>query len=159
MKIFSCLIILLVFGFTANAQRIPDFYLKNIKNQPQSFDDVRGEKLTLFDFWATWCKPCRKAIPELNKIYDDYKNKGVAIVGINCDGPRSIAKVEPMVKSLKIQYPVLIDINSDLINDLNVANFPTLIAVNSKGKIVYFHEGFALGDEVEITEAIDEFLE
>ena len=80
------------------------------------------------------------------------------VVGVNCDGPRSIAKVAPMVKSLQIQYPVLLDINSDLMNNLSLTNFPTLLAVNSDGKVVYIHEGFALGDEVEIKEAIDEFL-
>jgi len=79
-------------------------------------------------------------------------------VGVNCDGPRSVAKVSPMTKSLKIQYPVLLDINSELMNELNLANFPTLIAVNPEGKVVYVHEGFALGDEVEIREAIDVLL-
>ena len=158
MKYVFCLTTLLVFSAGVAAQKLPDFYLNDLNHNPQSFEDVKGEKLTLFDFWATWCKPCRKAIPELNQIHDEYENRGVSIVGVNCDGPRSIAKVEPMVKSLKIQYPVLIDLNSELVNDMNIANFPTLIVVNAKGKVVYFHEGFALGDEVEIKAAIDELL-
>ena len=144
--------------FATNGQQLPDFYLNDINNEVKSFEDLKGDQLTVFDFWATWCKPCRKAIPELNIIYQEYQTKGVNIVGVNCDGPRSIAKVEPMVKSLNIQYPVLLDINSDLLNDLNISNFPTLIAVNTNGKVVYFHEGFAVGDEIEIKEALDELL-
>lgn len=158
MKRLSFLIFILVTGLSVNAQQLPDFYLNDIQNTPKSFEDVKGDQLTLFDFWATWCKPCQKAIPELNKIYNEYKTQGVHVVGINCDGPRSIAKVAPMTKSLQIQYPVLLDINSDLMNNLNLTNFPTLIAVNKKGKVVYIHEGFALGDEVEIKETIDELL-
>lgn len=158
MRKITLIIIIMVGSLVVHAQQIPDFYLNDIANNSRSFEDLKGENLTLFDFWATWCKPCRKAIPELNKIYDAYKDKGVAIVGVNCDGPRSIAKVEPMAKSLNIKYPVLLDINSELINDLNISNFPTLIAVNDRGKVVYLHEGFALGDEIEIIEAIDELL-
>jgi thiol-disulfide isomerase/thioredoxin len=155
------IVLLLCFGavtLIASAQRLPEFSIKDIDNRYQTFDDLKGEKITIFDFWATWCKPCLKAIPELNKIYSEYRENGVEIVGVNCDGPRSTAKVNPMVKSLNIQYPVLLDINSELMNELNLANFPTLIAVNDAGKVVYVHEGFAFGDEIEIREAIDELI-
>jgi thiol-disulfide isomerase/thioredoxin len=141
-----------------NAQQLPEFSIKDLTNQFRTFDELKGEELTLFDFWATWCKPCRKAIPELNKIYEEYQDKGVQVVGVNCDGPRSTAKVAPMARSLQIRYPVLLDINSDLMNAMNLANFPTLIAVNPEGKVVYVHEGFALGDEIEIRESIDALL-
>ena len=159
MRVIVLIVSFLLVETTGNAQQIPEFSIRDIHNNLQSFEDLKGEKLTLFDFWATWCKPCRKAIPELNKIYNTYQEKGVEIVGVNCDGPRSTAKVAPMAKSLGIQYPVLLDINSDLMNELNLGNFPTLIAVNEKGKLVYVHEGFALGDEVEIIEAIEELID
>ncbi len=94
----------------------------------------------------------------MNLIYDAYKDKGVEIVGVNCDGPRSQAKVAPVVRSLLIQYPVLLDINSDLMNEMNLVNMPTLIAVDPEGQVLYVHEDLALGDEVEIKAAIDEML-
>lgn len=158
MKKILLLLFLGVSGMTTSAQYLPEFAIKDMNNNVQTFEDLKGENLTLFDFWATWCKPCRKAIPKLNKIYTAYQDKGVKIVGVNCDGPRSVAKVRPMAKSLQIKYPVLMDINSDLVNELNLVNFPTLIAVNSEGKVVYVHEGFAIGDEVEIKKAIDELI-
>ncbi|WP_310381639.1 TlpA disulfide reductase family protein [Flavobacterium sp.] len=128
------------------AQTVTDFQLKDIENTSRDFSELKGEKLTLIDFWTTWCKPCNKAIPELNKIYATYKDKGVAIIGISCDGPRSIAKVAPLSKSLQIQYPILLDIDSEIKNRLNLMAFPTLILVNSKGKIIWIHEGFVSGD-------------
>jgi thiol-disulfide isomerase/thioredoxin len=158
MRLFSLLLFLCFGASIVSAQQLPEFSIKDIKNSFRTFDDLKGEKLTLFDFWATWCKPCRKAIPELNKIYAEYKNKGIEVVGVNCDGPRSQAKVAPMARSLQIKYPVLLDINSDLMNEMNLANFPTLIAVNNEGEVVYVHEGFALGDEVEIRNAIDDLI-
>ena len=108
-----------------NSQEVRNFKLKDIENNVKTYSDLKGSKLTLIDFWATWCKPCVKAIPELNKIYDIYKNQGVEIIGISCDGPRSISKVAPLSKTLQIKYPVLLDINSEVKSDLNLYAFPT----------------------------------
>lgn len=135
------------------AQQVKNFEFKDLKNNIQSYQELKGEKLTLIDFWATWCKPCNKAIPELNKIYETYQSQGVEIIGINCDGPRSVSKVVPLSRSLKIQYPVLIDINAEVKTDLNILGLPTLIMVDQNDKIVWVHEGFVSGDaEVIITE-------
>jgi len=141
-----------------SAQTVNDFEFKDIENNTRRYNELKGEKLTLIDFWATWCGPCNKAIPELNKIYGSYKNKGLEIIGINCDGPRSVSKVGPLSKSLQIQYPILIDINSELKTELNIMALPTLIIVNSRGKIVWIHEGFVSGDEEIIISEIEKYL-
>jgi thiol-disulfide isomerase/thioredoxin len=141
-----------------HAQNVRNFQLRDLGNAQQSFDELKGERLTLIDFWASWCGPCLKSIPELNHIYETYKDQGVEIIGINCDGPRSISKVAPMVRSMKIQYPVLIDLNSDVKNELNLMAFPTLIIVDPDGKILWIHEGFVTGDTEVIKAEIDKHL-
>jgi cytochrome c biogenesis protein CcmG, thiol:disulfide interchange protein DsbE len=138
-----------------NGQTVRNFQLKDIDNVSHSFSELKGDKLTVIDFWASWCKPCQKAIPELNKIYEKYKEKGVQIIGINCDGPRSVSKVSPLVNSLQIKYPVLLDINSEVMNKLNLSAFPTLVLANSEGKIVWIHEGFVEGDTESIVSEIE----
>jgi thiol-disulfide isomerase/thioredoxin len=140
------------------AQSVQNFQLKDLENQTRSFTEIKGEKLTLIDFWASWCKPCLKAIPELNKIYEEYKNKGVEIIGINGDGPRSVAKVAPLSQSLQIKYPVLLDINSEVMNNLGLQAFPTLLLVNSEGTIVWIHEGYVTGDAEIIVSEIEKAL-
>lgn len=148
-----------IFSFTSlSAQNVKNFELKDIENNIRNYNQLKGEKLTLIDFWATWCKPCNKAIPELNKIYDIFKKQGVEIIGINCDGPRSISKVAPLSKSLKIQYPVLIDINSEIKNELNILALPTLLIVDANDKVVWIHEGFVSGDTEIIIAEIEKFL-
>jgi alkyl hydroperoxide reductase subunit AhpC len=102
--------------------------------------------------------PCNKAIPELNKIYDIFKSQGVEIIGINCDGPRSVSKVAPLSKSLQIQYPVLIDINSEIKTELNILAFPTLLIVDANNKVVWIHEGFVSGDTEIIIAEIEKLL-
>ena len=141
-----------------SAQNVKNFELKDIENNIRNYNELKGEKLTLIDFWATWCKPCNKAIPELNKIYDLFKTQGVEIIGINCDGPRSVSKVAPFSKSLKIQYPVLIDINSELKSELNILAFPTLLIVDANDKVVWIHEGFVSGDTEVIIAEIEKLL-
>jgi thiol-disulfide isomerase/thioredoxin len=140
------------------SQTVRNFQLKDIENSTQSFDGLKGEKLTLIDFWASWCKPCMKAIPELNKIYETYMDKGVRVIGINCDGPRSVSKVAPLSKSLQIKYPVLLDLDSEVMNDLNLMAFPTLILVNTEGKILWIHEGYVSGDAEIIISEIEKNL-
>lgn len=139
------------------AQTVKDFSLKDIQNTNQTFSKLKGEKLTVIDFWATWCKPCMKAIPELNVLYKEFKEKGVSFISINCDGPRSIAKAGPVSQSLQIEYPVLLDIDSTVKTQLNLSAFPSLILVNTKGKVVWIHEGFVSGDEKEIKEQIEKY--
>ena len=148
-----------IFSYTSlSAQNVKDFELKDIENNIRSYNELKGEKLTLIDFWATWCAPCHKAIPELNKIYDVYKTKGVEMIGINVDGPRSLSKVAPLSKSLRIQYPVLLDINSEITTELNIMAFPTLLIVDAKDKVVWIHEGFVNGDAEIIKEEIEKLL-
>jgi thiol-disulfide isomerase/thioredoxin len=149
--------ILICCSWQLQAQTVKDFSLKDLQNTSQSFENLKGEKLTAIDFWATWCKPCMKAIPELNVLYKEFKEKGVSFISINCDGPRSIAKVGPVSKSLQIEYPVLLDIDSTVKTQLNLSAFPTLILVNQKGKIVWIHEGFVAGNEKEIKAQIEKF--
>lgn len=154
---FIYLVFVFCFINQIQAQTVKNFNLKDTQNTNRSYEELKGEKLTVIDFWATWCKPCLKAIPELNTIFNQYKDKGVSFIGINCDGPRSVAKVGPMSKSLQIEYPVLLDIDSTVKTQLNLSAFPTLIIVNSKGKIVWLHEGFVSGDEKEIIAQIEKY--
>lgn len=148
----------LISGYGTNAQQVRNFVLNDLQNKSRSFDELKGEKLTLIDFWATWCKPCNKAIPELNKLYSEFHSKGVNLIGINCDGPRSVAKVAPLSKSLQIEYPVLLDMNLEVMNGLNLSAFPTLLIVNSSGKVVWIHEGYLPGDELVIQKEIEKQL-
>ena len=100
-----CILILANLPGKTVAGKIDDFTLKDLNNKRVSFSDLQGENLTIIDFWATWCKPCARAIPELITLYEDYKNQSVQVVGISVDSPRNLAKVKPFVNSMGITYP------------------------------------------------------
>ena len=149
--------VLLVFLLLSNVgfnQTLRGFTLPNINNININFNDIKGKKLTVVDFWATWCKPCMKAIPKLSHLSSKYRSKGVQFIGINGDGPRNMAKVGPLTRALQIDYLVLLDPDLTIFQDLNVSTFPTLLILNENNEIIWRHEGFLDGDERLIEEAI-----
>ncbi len=78
--------------------------LKDLSGTPQRLDQWRG-KVVLVNFWATWCEPCRKEIPEFVRIQEKYGQRGVQFVGVAVD---DAAKVASFVEEFHINYPVVI---------------------------------------------------
>lgn len=144
------LLICLLGTISVSAQVIDDFTLENLDNELVSLDELKGDQLTIIDFWATWCKPCTKAMPKLNDLHNKYASQGLNIIGISCDGPRSIAQVQPLTSSMGIDYPILTDIDCEVMATYQYQAFPTLILLNSDNEVVYMHEGYTAGDEKEI---------
>ncbi|MEQ9302893.1 MAG: TlpA disulfide reductase family protein [Marinoscillum sp.] len=156
---FGLLVCLLVVcSFPLSAQGVLNTELKDIDGNYVTIDELKGDNLTVIDFWATWCKPCIKAIPELEKLSNSFMDMGVAFIGINNDSPRNISKVRPMSKSLGMTYPVLLDSEQELFNEMLISALPTLLILDVNGTVVYTHEGYARGDEEIIRSKIQELL-
>lgn len=137
---------------------LSDFKLKDANNKYTKYSSLKGEKLTIIDFWATWCKPCIQAVPKLNKIYKTYKDRGVALIGINTDSPRNSAKVKGFIKTYRMAYPVLRDPNSEVAKMFDVSGYPTLLILDEKDNVVFTHVGFRPGDEKKIEKEIEKLL-
>ena len=136
----------------------PVFELKDIDNSLVSYSELKGEKLTVIDFWATWCPPCKRSIPEINELFLEFKDQGVNFIGISIDGPRNQSKLKPFVNSMSLDYTVLRDINSEVMSDMNITSVPTLLVFNSSGELVFLHEGFHPGDKKFIRSEIQKNL-
>lgn len=136
----------------------PDFRLKDLDNRLISYEELKGSELTVIDFWATWCQPCMRSLPLLNEIYEEFKERGVSFIGVSVDGPRNQSKISPKVKSMGISYPIVRDLNSEVMSDLNLSVVPTLLIYNREGDQEFFHEGFRPGDEDEIRSQIERLL-
>jgi thiol-disulfide isomerase/thioredoxin len=91
----------------------------------------------LIDFWATWCKPCVTALPNLNRLYADLGPRGLQIVGINEDGQRNAAKVKPFAKTQGIRYPVLLDLDREAQSRLKALVLPTTLLLDADGNVVH----------------------
>lgn len=80
------------------------FTLYDLRGKQRKWSEFAGKPL-IVNFWATWCGPCRKEIPLLKSIYEEYKSRGLEIVGISIDHQRE--RVVPFVNEFAIPYPIL----------------------------------------------------
>jgi peroxiredoxin len=141
------------------AEQAESFTLRDNSGNLVRADDFYGKKVVVLDFWATWCKPCVKSMPALQKIYEEFKDKGLVVFGINQDGPRSLAKVEPFARVNGLTFPILLDEKGDVGRKFQVAGLPTTILISKDRKIVSSMLGYRSGDEKALREQIQSLLE
>ncbi len=105
--------------------------------------DYIGKGVIIIDFWYTHCPPCVQAMPELNKLYLQYKDKGLKIFGLNSVDFQinQLDYLEKFLSKRKIAYD-LIMINPDVDLIFKVGGYPTMYIVDKQGKIVYVEAGF-----------------
>ena len=95
-----------------------------------------GGKVVVVNFWATWCLPCREETPALEKAYEQYKDSGMVILGVNLTDQDSISEVESFVQEFKLTYPILLDRDGTVSNSLyQIRGLPTTFFVNREGII------------------------
>ncbi len=123
-----------IFSFQDSTGKAPDFTLVNIEGKNVSLSDYKG-KVVIIDFWATWCGPCRKGIPDLIELQKKYKKK-VAVIGISLDGATTKAGVPDFVNKMGINYPIVY-FNDKVLSDYGGINaIPTTFIIDKKGNIV-----------------------
>jgi peroxiredoxin len=108
-----------------------DFTLDDLDGKAWTLRDLRG-KVVLVNFWATWCPPCRKEMPDLEALYNRFKGQGFVILGISDE---EASKVKPFVENHDVAYPVLLDPGRK-VNDLfSVDSIPKTFIYNREGKL------------------------
>lgn len=113
----------------------PDVDMTTLDGETINLSDQTG-KVVLVNFWATWCAPCRKEIPDLIDLYSEYKSEGLLIVGVSTDEDgRSV--VTPFVEKESINYPIVTDTSKTIQSQFDsMYGLPTTYVVNPQGEIV-----------------------
>ena len=128
----------------------PDFTLETIGGEEFVLSSLRG-KYVVLDFWASWCGPCRGSIPGIKKVYEQYKEKGVEIVGVSCD-----RTAEPWRKAVEEDQSPWIHV-IDFANEKNggrvatkyaIHYIPTLYLLDKEGKMIGKINHHELGDKL-----------
>jgi len=134
----------------------PAFSLVDLEGRAITNESLRGQ-VTLLDFWATWCAPCRKSMPELQALHEKYAARGMSVVGISID-EGGVAKVRKYVESKKFTYPIAVDSNKSPAWDaFRVKAVPAAFLLDRDGKVVAQWTG-APANAGELERALEELL-
>ncbi len=133
----------------------PDWTLSDPKGKPHSLSDYRGE-VVVMDFWATWCGPCKRAMPGLQRLHTTYKNKGLNIVGINA-WEESPDMAVGYMRSQRLDYQLLLH-GDDVAKRYQVKGIPTFYVIGKEGEVLFTARGFAPQLEHELEKLIREAL-
>jgi thiol-disulfide isomerase/thioredoxin len=95
------------------------------------------------DFWASWCGPCVKSFPWMNKIQQQYKDQGFTVVSINLDADK--VKATQFLKDNPSSFSVIYDSKGSIAKHFSIQGMPTSILINRNGDIEYRHSGFFTG--------------
>lgn len=109
-----------------------DFTLTDIEGKPWTLSALRG-KVVLVNFWATWCPPCRKEMPDLESLYGRFKDQGFVILAISDE---DAAKVKPLIAERNITYPILLDPGRKVNQLFVVDGIPKSFVYDRRGKLV-----------------------
>ena len=157
----NCLTIslLLTTAFLYAQKAMPNVDLKNLEGKSVKSQSLAPKgKVTVVNFWATWCIPCRKELDEIAKSYPKWqKDYNLEFVAVTIDNAQGLPKVKPMVAQKGWKYTIISDTNSQLLNSLGGQSVPYTVLLDKKGNIVYEHNGYKSGDELELEKKIAEY--
>lgn len=115
-----------------------------------------SQKPVLVDFWATWCGPCKAAMPSIQKISEDYKGKDVVVLGVNT-WERKEGAGKKYMDDKGYTYGCLLK-GDDLAKDYGISGIPTLVVIGKDGKIALIEVGFGPTGDKGLRTAIDAAL-
>lgn len=140
---------------TAVGANAPDFTLKTLNGPNLRLQEQRG-KVVLVNFWATWCGPCRKEMPHLNRIAAKYKSAGLVLLGVNVDD--DVRKAAEVAEKLNVNFPVLLDTDKSVSKLYDLNAMPSTMVIDRSGKVRFLHRGYQDGYEDTYDQQIRELL-
>jgi peroxiredoxin len=143
---------------SAPPERARTFTVKSLEGRTLKLDDLLAQGPVLLDFWATWCKPCVKALPEIQDMHERFAPRGLTIIGISADGPRNFSKVRPFAARMGVTYPMALDRTGDLQKAFRVTGLPTTVLIDTSGVIVSVRQGYRPGEGKELEGLIEPLL-
>jgi len=123
---------------TAEGEKAADFALPSIDGTTVKLSDYRG-KIVILNFWASWCPPCRKELPDFAAFHRENREKGVAVVGIAVD--EAVPAIKKLVAESGVGYPVVLGDRKLQADYGGIRAVPTTFVIDKAGTIVKKHLG------------------
>lgn len=155
---FAFLLLALVFFLFPNCkakqeQKYLQIEIYDWNGKKHKLEDYKG-KLLVLEFWATWCEPCKKAAPIVDKVRNHTQSEKVIFFGVNTDNNRTLEELKKTAKSFGMKYISLLDPAMELTDALQVEGLPALLILNSKGEVIHKQYGVLPSDFYKLTNLI-----
>jgi len=148
------------YNLTAISKPIPapGFTLEDMDAKKFSLKDYRG-KVVLLNFWATWCPPCRREMPSIERLYQHFKDKGFIVLALNQmeDGDQVFTYTAEL--EVAPTFPILFDKDSDVSRAYSVLGLPTTYLIDKKGNIRFRAIGGREFDHPEVEKQILQLIQ
>ena len=128
--------------------RLPDFLVNDLQGRQVSSEDLRG-KVTLIDFWATWCGPCKKEMPGYQQLFDRYGPQGFVVIGFKFDTMKDTEDPVLFAKRLGVRYPLAVALDAVKQKFGGIEGLPTTMIYDRQGILREKIIGFEYTDAVE----------
>jgi peroxiredoxin len=112
-----------------------DFVARDLAGRAVKFGELRG-KVVLLNFWATWCPPCRKEMPAMERLHQRYKDRGLVVLALSQDQASS-QEVRAFVDDLELTFPVWHDRDGLVGRQYSIRGVPTSYLIGRDGRIAY----------------------
>lgn len=154
MKFIISILVLFVVSISAHAEQAKPFDLATLDGQI-NLKELKG-KVVYLDFWASWCTPCRKSFPWMNKMQTRYQDKGLEIIGVSLDSKRK--HTEAFLKKIPAQFTIALDPKGEVADAYHVQVMPTSFLIGRDGQVLWDHKGFRDSAADKLEQAIAEAL-
>lgn len=138
----------------------PDFSLPGVRASDVAItlSELQG-KIVYVDFWASWCLPCLRSLPQIETLYQKYVDQGFAVVAITIDDP--IEDALDFLDDLEapLSYHVVSDQRADVMDEYRVVGMPTSFLIDRSGRVHKVHKGFREGDTELLEQALVALLQ
>jgi cytochrome c biogenesis protein CcmG/thiol:disulfide interchange protein DsbE len=122
---------------------VPEFELELLAGEGTlSSEELKG-MLVVVNFWASWCEPCRKEVPELNRVWERYRDDDVIVLGVNVQDTEDNARL--FAERFEISYPLVRDPGQEFASGLGVYGLPQTFFVDEEWKLF----GVGAGEEID----------
>ncbi|HEY2421957.1 MAG TPA: thiol-disulfide oxidoreductase ResA [Neobacillus sp.] len=116
----------------------PDFVLSDMQGNVHRLSDYKGQGVFL-NFWGTWCPPCKKEMPYINNQYHQFNGKGVQVLTVDIN--ESQLAVNQFAKGLKLDFPIMIDTDKQVMSAYGIDTLPATFLVDKNGKVIKYFTG------------------
>lgn len=132
----------------------PSLQGKTVDGKYMQLSDLAGD-VVLVNVWATWCKPCKKELPELGRLHDAHKGQGFSVLGVTVDKVAALPVVRRFISQHELHYPMIFDPDGHSVGAYEIKGYPTSFIIGRDGTLRWRRDGIIKENDGELGKQLE----